>query len=94
MIRFAMYSEFYCGKEKDENLAIIQKGIEAAIKADLYVLVDWHILNDSDPNQNADEAIRFFDYIASRYADCPNLLFEICNEPNGSTDWADAAIKL
>ncbi len=51
--------------------------------------VDWHILNDADPNENADEAIGFFERIASEYRDCPNLLFEICNEPNGSTDWGD-----
>ena len=49
----------------------------------MYVLVDWHILEDNDPNINVDEAIGFFDRIAAEYADVPNLIFEICNEPNG-----------
>lgn len=89
-IRLAMYSEIYCSKEgKEESLSLMRKGIEAAIDADQYVLVDWHILNDNDPNQHIDEAIFFFGMIASEYADKPNLIFEICNEPNGETTWVD-----
>ncbi len=89
MIRLAMYSELYCGKDREANLTLMRKGIELAIEADMYVLVDWHILNDSDPNEHLDEAVGFFNQICAEYADCPNLLFEICNEPNGSTIWAD-----
>ena len=89
LIRLAMYSELYCGGEKEENLALMRKGIELAIEADMYVLVDWHILNDADPNENAEEAAGFFAQITAAYRDCPNLIFEICNEPNGSTDWGD-----
>ncbi len=89
MIRLAMYSELYCGGEKEENLSLVKKGIELAIEADMYVLVDWHILNDADPNENAEEAVAFFEQITTEYRDCPNLIFEICNEPNGSTDWGD-----
>lgn len=89
LIRLAMYSELYCGDEKEENLALMKKGIELAVEADMYVLVDWHILNDADPNENAEEAAAFFELITAEYRDCPNLIFEICNEPNGSTDWGD-----
>lgn len=63
--------------------------MDLAVRKDMYVLADWHILNDSDPNENADEAAAFFERISSEYKDCPNLIFEICNEPNGSTDWGD-----
>ncbi|MCR5795342.1 MAG: cellulase family glycosylhydrolase [Solobacterium sp.] len=89
LIRLAMYSEQYCTGEKEESLEMMLKGIEAAIAADMYVLVDWHILNDSDPNQNIEEAKGFFTLIAERYRDCPNIIYEICNEPNGDTTWAD-----
>ncbi|MBO4367144.1 MAG: cellulase family glycosylhydrolase [Clostridia bacterium] len=89
LVRLAMYSALYCGGEREENLALMRKGIEAAIAADMYVLVDWHILEDADPNINAEGASEFFDLIASEYADCPNLLFEICNEPNGPASWGD-----
>ncbi len=89
LIRLAMYSEIYCGPEKDESLRLMRQGIDACIASDLYVLVDWHILDDADPNQNIGAAMEFFDLISSEYADVPNLLFEICNEPNGQTDWSD-----
>lgn len=89
LIRLAMYSSQYCGGYEEESLQLLRKGIEAAIAADLYVVVDWHILEDGDPNEHAQEAAAFFEQIASEYADVPNLLFEICNEPNGKTDWSD-----
>ena len=89
LIRLAMYSEFYCGEEKEESLALMKQGIDLAVRADMYVLVDWHILNDADPNENADAAAAFFEEISAEYRDCPNLIFEICNEPNGATGWGD-----
>jgi len=87
MIRLAMYSEIYC-ENPEESLSLMKKGIDAAIKADMYVLVDWHILNDYDPNMNKAQAAEFFDLISKEYAEYPNLIFEICNEPNGETDWS------
>ena len=49
IVRLAMYSEDYVVNRK-QNLEILHRGIEAAIQADMYVLVDWHILNDCDPH--------------------------------------------
>ena len=89
MVRIAMYSELYSEGQRDENLALMRQGIDAAIAADMYVLVDWHILNDYNPNMNVDTAVEFFETITSEYSDCPNLIFEICNEPNGNTAWYD-----
>ena len=89
LIRLAMYSENYCGDEKDLSLDLMTEGIEAAISADMYVIVDWHILNDSDPNINREEAKAFFSQISKKYSGYPNLIYEICNEPNGDTDWDD-----
>lgn len=88
MIRLAMYSEIYC-EQKEESLKMLKKGIDAAIAADMYVLVDWHILADYDPNMNKAQAAEFFAQISAEYASYPNLIFEICNEPNGETDWSD-----
>jgi len=89
LIRLAMYASQYCGGYEEESLRLVRKGIDAAIAADMYVIVDWHILEDGNPNAHVEEAKDFFAQIASDYADVPNLLFEICNEPNGETDWSD-----
>ena len=87
LIRLAMYASIYAGKEKEESYALMKKGIEAAVKADLYVLVDWHMLEKGDPNDEAEEAAEFFARVTEDFRDLPNLLFEICNEPNGEADW-------
>lgn len=93
LIRLPMYSEVYCKDKKSRNdsLALMKKGIELAIARDMYVLVDWHILEDGDPNQHIDQAIEFFDMISSEYADVPNIIYEICNEPNGETGWTEVS---
>lgn len=88
LVRLAMYASVYCGGGREESLALMRKGIEAAVAADQYVLVDWHMMEKGDPNEEAAGALEFFETITAEYADCPNLLFEICNEPNGEVDWA------
>ena len=87
-VRLPMYSADYV-KNKKENLKILHRGIEAAIKSDMYVLVDWHILTDNNPLDHLKQAEKFFDDISAEYANSPNIIYEICNEPNGNTTWDD-----
>ena len=61
---------------------IVIQAIENARAMDMYIIVDWHILNDGDPNTHLDKAITFFDAIASRYSNDPAIIYEVCNEPN------------
>ena len=91
LFRLAMYSRVYCSSptEKEECLKLLHMGLEAAIEADAYVIVDWHILEDSNPNDNREAAAEFFEMISSEFADCPNVIYEICNAPNGRTTWSD-----
>ena len=53
----------------------------------MYAIIDWHILSDGSPMVHAEEAERFFTAMAQRYGDQPAVLYEICNEPNGSATW-------
>ena len=61
--------------------------VDAAIENDMYVILDWHILSDGDPMTWVEEAEGFFTRAAERYKDSPNVLYEICNEPNGGVTW-------
>ena len=88
LIRLPLYTNMYL-EDKEESLSLVRKGIEAAISADMYVIVDWHVLEDKDPNVHRKEAEEFFTTIASEYANVPNIIYEICNEPNGETTWSD-----
>jgi endoglucanase len=64
--------------------------IEAAVENGMYVLVDWHVHRDRDPNVYKAQALEFFRDIAQRYGQYPNVLYEICNEPNGAeVTWSD-----
>ncbi|MBQ9118483.1 MAG: cellulase family glycosylhydrolase [Lachnospiraceae bacterium] len=91
VFRIAMYS--YEGNNSyinnpDWNTKKVCELIDAAIELDLYVIVDWHILADGNPQTYQAQAIRFFNTIAEKYAAVPNLLYEICNEPNGNVSWS------
>lgn len=80
----------YCSDGNKDNLkSLVEDGVEYATELGMYVIIDWHILSDNNPQTNEDEAISFFDEMSAKYADYDNVLYEICNEPNGSTTWAD-----
>ena len=66
--------------------------VDSAIRQDMYVIIDWHILSDGDPLANADAAAEFFAEMSARYANNPAVLYEICNEPNGNVTW-DGNVK-
>ena len=92
LFRLAMYtygvgSVGYCtGGDKERHKQDIAKGVELAANHDMYVLIDGHVLSDGDPNTYLDEALLFFAEMAETYAGRNNVLYEICNEPNG-VDW-------
>lgn len=67
----------------------LHSAIENVLAADMYVLADWHILSNGDPNALVQEAMEFFDDLSMRYANEPGVLYEICNEPNGDVTWMD-----
>ena len=93
MIRLAMYTDEgggYCTDgDKDKLKGLVSDGVDYATELGMYVIIDWHVLHDLDPNKNIDEAKLFFEEMSSKYEDQDNVIYEICNEPNGSTTWDD-----
>lgn len=91
VVRLAMYTEEYggycSGGDKNNLLTLIDNGVSYATEYDMYVIIDWHILSDGDPNKNKTHAIPFFEYVSAKYKDNPHVLYEICNEPNGGVSW-------
>nr|UNG40301.1 glycoside hydrolase family 5 subfamily 2 [Leptura aurulenta] len=60
------------------QMALVEAVIEAAIKEDIYVLIDWQ---EVDSNVHLAEARDFFDQISRKYGHYPNLIYETYNEP-------------
>lgn len=93
VIRLAMYTaEYngYCtGGDKNYLKNLIDKGVRYATDNGMYVIIDWHILSDGNPNTYIGEAKQFFNEMASKYTANNNVIYEICNEPNGGTGWQD-----
>lgn len=90
-VRLAMYtaeSGGYCTDGDQKKLEKqIDQGVELCRKLNMYCVIDWHILSDQDPLDHLPQAETFFEKMAKKYGKVPNVIFEICNEPNGNTTW-------
>lgn len=67
--------------------------VDKLIELDLYVIIDWHTLEECDPNVYIEESKEFFAEVSKKYSDIPNILYEICNEPNSNPVTWDEHIK-
>lgn len=71
--------------DPDGNFAKATRVIDAAIAQGIYVIVDWHA---HDAHKNPELAIGFFEKIAARYGNTPNVIYEIFNEPLTNVEWS------
>jgi endoglucanase len=86
VVRAAMYTDSYGSSYIRDprvkgNVRLI---VDEAIRNGIYVIVDWHILEDGNPNKYRQQAKAFFEEMARLYGHRPNVIYEICNEPNGA----------
>lgn len=95
VVRLAMYTAEYNGYcAGDENNKqtlknLVGEGVNHATNLGMYVIIDWHILSDSNPLQHKEESKLFFAEMAERYQGYDNVIYEICNEPNSGASWND-----
>lgn len=93
LIRLAMYTAeedgYLTDGDQDFTKKLIDDGVKFATELGMYVIIDWHILSDGNPNDNIDAAKEFFTEMTQKYSSYDNVLYEICNEPNGeNVDWS------
>ena len=69
--------------------AEIEKIVDLCVQVGIYAILDWHTMQGADVNSGVlkyqTEAVDFFEYYAEKYADVPNVLFELQNEPYNVT---------
>ncbi|MBN1980016.1 MAG: glycoside hydrolase family 5 protein [Chitinivibrionales bacterium] len=80
---------------------LIDKIVDMTLQRGIYCLLDWHQLTPGDPNADIDSAKTFFQYMSSKHGSKGHVLYDICNEPNGSkvtwqviSNYANAIIPI
>src|SRR6056297_3321467 len=51
--------------------------VDWAGNAGIYIIIDWHILSDGDPNTHINEARSFWEYMSQQHAGKDHVLYEI-----------------
>ena len=90
-IRIAMYTDEYggycSGGDKETLKNMVKNSVQYASELGMYVIIDWHVLNDCYPNVHKEDAKAFFNEMSYIYKNYDNIIYEICNEPNSSATW-------
>lgn len=87
VLRIPMYIEDYKNGDfwngyishPKERKSKTEEMIKECMDSGIYVIVSWHIHNN--PNKFLKEASGFFGEISAKYGKTPNIIYEICNEP-------------
>jgi len=86
----------FSNQTANDNRVGVERVVDKAILNDVYVIIDWHSHNAESEVQNSKD---FFDYMAKKYGDKENVIFEIYNEPLNISwqtvkDYADQIIPV
>lgn len=88
IVRIAMYINEESGYLFNQTYmkARVNEMVQDSINAGIYVIVDWHL--HGNPTPYTEEAKIFFAEMSSQlWGSSPNVIWEICNEPDKFTSW-------
>lgn len=80
-------------QDPEGQTTLVTSVVDAAIKKGIYVIIDWH---DHHAQLHPEKAEKFFSKMARRYKGCPNVIYEVFNEPE-RVEWTvvrDYAVRV
>ena len=90
--RIAMYANEPNGgyiQSRDMSTKLLRAAVENVKAAGMYAIIDWHVLNEHNPIYDVEAAKAFFKETSELYGNDPQIIYEICNEPNNEATWED-----
>ena len=65
----------------------LNPSIQECVARQIYCIIDWHYISDYNSGAVDTATRNFWSYVAPKYANTPNVIFELFNEPIGPNDW-------
>jgi cellulose 1,4-beta-cellobiosidase len=65
----------------------LDPAVQECIARQIYCIIDWHYISDYTSSTIDTTTRAFWSYIAPRYANTPNVIFELYNEPINPDNW-------
>lgn len=62
----AEYGGYCTGGDKARLRELVDKGVQCAVKNDMYAIIDWHTLSDKNPGSHLSAAKKFFSTMAKK----------------------------
>jgi endoglucanase len=66
----------------------LDPAIQNCISRQIYCIIDWHYISDYTSSTIDTTTRAFWSYVAPRYANNPNVIFELFNEPINPDNWS------
>ena len=66
----------------------LDPAVQECIARQIYCIIDWHYISDYTSSTIDTTTRAFWSYVAPRYANTPNVIFELYNEPINPDNWS------
>ena len=66
----------------------LDPAIQNCISRQIYCIIDWHYISDYTSPAIDTSTRAFWSYVAPKYANTPNVIFELFNEPINPDSWS------
>jgi cellulase/cellobiase CelA1 len=66
----------------------LNPAIQNCVSKQIYCIIDWHYISDYTSSTIDTTTRAFWSYVAPRYANTPNVIFELYNEPINPDNWS------